>query len=258
MADSSVPLWEKPATERVLTGTVREEVGPAVWKSLCEQTECKQAAPWEGKVSPGHPSSQVPFPLCPGSQAWTPLASLSLPCFLHPHPFGLWAKIKCGTAFPDPFPNLHICPRLFLIVWDPHSLSKVGLGVVTDPDLRAGLVTPTGLLRGEGHREDRGWATQLWGSENRLLLPRRYPQGCAMSAFSGLVSAKERQSSGWVRAAGKSGKGQFEGSANWRQGSFGLWGNTGARGRSQGEGLPRIRGCVGAPGMNPTQERDSG
>lgn len=166
----------------MLTRTVCEEAGPAVWKRPCEQTECKQARSREVKASPGPLSTQVPFPSCPGSQAWTPLASLSLPRFLHPHPF--------GTAFPDPLPNLHICPWLFLITWDPHSLSQVGLEVVTDPDLQAGLAAPQdcweerGLEKGEAGLGSRGALRTV------SCCPEAVPTGCGKSAFFGAVSCQ--------------------------------------------------------------------
>lgn len=53
MADSSVLPWEHQATGRVLTITVCEGAGPAVWKRHCEQTECKQTAPWEVRMASG-------------------------------------------------------------------------------------------------------------------------------------------------------------------------------------------------------------
>lgn len=85
--DSSVPPWGHGATGRVLTTTAWDGAGPAVWKRPCEQTEYKQAAPWEVRVSPGSPTPFRPrvflpsLPRRPGSSCQL----LSTKC-LQPHP----------------------------------------------------------------------------------------------------------------------------------------------------------------------------
>lgn len=118
VTDSSGPLWEHQATGRVLTTAACEGAGPAVWKRPSDQTEYKQAAPREVRVSPGFPTPSIPgssFPSCPEGPG--------LPAALHQ----VSASTPSGEAFPDHLPRLHICPWLFLIRPGPHPLSKVAL-----------------------------------------------------------------------------------------------------------------------------------
>ena len=158
--DSSVPLRGHGATGRVLTTTAWEGAGPVIWKRPCEQTEYKQAAPREVRVSPGSPTPFCPWvflpslPRRPGSSCQL----LSTKC-LQPHP----PERPFQTTSPT---HLHLSSAVSDQVWCPPP-EQGWPGYSTDPDIQAGLALPMGLLGGERRS---GVRLRTWWLNQKLPL----------------------------------------------------------------------------------------
>lgn len=138
--DGGVPPWEHQASGRVLTITACEGAVPAAWKKHHEQTEGKQAAPWEMRASSGpslHP--QVWLPFVPGSPG------LGGSCQPLSSEFSTSTLQRPSRPPSQPY----ICHGLFLIMPNPQSPCKVDLEIVMEPKPQAGLAPSTGLLGGE-------------------------------------------------------------------------------------------------------------
>lgn len=139
--------------------------GPAVWKRPCEQTEYKQAAPWEVRVSPWLPHPLPPLVFLP-SLPRRPDSScqlLSTKC-LQPHPL--------GKDFLDYLPNSSSFISLFLIRPGAHPLNKVGLGTLLTQIFRKDRHSPWDCL------EERGGGVRLQNpvAESQKLPPPRLPR----------------------------------------------------------------------------------